>query len=362
MPGGYYMVSVLNSVLTSRWIRMVSDPGFGVILLTAFLIVVGRYLNSVALIASTLSLLVSVVAGFIALFVYADILVSWVAPASGTLFSLLCLLIGKGQDSRLEQSRLDSELATAKLVQSSIFPPSYLEAGDIRLAGFYETSSECGGDWWHQTSVSEQENLFLIGDAVGHGVPAAMVATLAFAVNSACEQFKLKKETPVPDPAEFLEILNGVLWSMKSPSAVMTFQIARIDTVAMTMVLANAGHVLPIIVPRSPDDPRLKEKKRSIVIRNAGNPIGLGVKCLVGTKTTDLAAGDRLVFYTDGIIENVGGDKMVPLNRKGLVEIVEESWHESVEVMRDNIVARYTKHVGTSPRADDATLVVLGIR
>ena len=81
-------------------------------------------------------------------------------------------------DQMKDKGRMESELQTAKVVQDSLFPPDTLIRDPYKLFGFYDSASECGGDWWGYKESGKKLYLF-IGDATGHGVPAALVTASA---------------------------------------------------------------------------------------------------------------------------------------------------------------------------------------
>ena len=360
MPGGYFGISVLNSVLTGNWIRNIKDPGFAILLCSFLLIFLGYKSSPTRLIALTSVLIVGVLVAAFLLFVFANILVSWLPLTIGMTASLVILVIGINQDASLEKVRLDSELATAKIVHHTFFPPVKFSSKHLDLVSFYESSTECGGDWWMHSTVSSDVEYVLIGDAVGHGVPAALVASVAFAVNSTMKKLKDKDRLAMPGPSEFLDILGSVLESMKSRNAVMTFQVAKFDFVAGTLELANAGHTFPVILPENEQDDRLKPGKKSITLRLSGNPLGLDLKSEYKVKSTNLRPGDRIVFYSDGIIENRGGKDLSPLKLAGLTAIIESSANLDLESLKKDILKGYLAHVGKISPDDDATLVCVG--
>ncbi|MCB0394546.1 MAG: HAMP domain-containing protein, partial [Bdellovibrionales bacterium] len=87
-----------------------------------------------------------------------------------------------------EKTRMEEELKTASLVQESLFPnPSTFETNGFGVTGLYSTSTECGGDWWHY--FENQKTLYvMIGDATGHGTPAALVTAAARSIFSRLER------------------------------------------------------------------------------------------------------------------------------------------------------------------------------
>jgi serine phosphatase RsbU (regulator of sigma subunit) len=359
MPGGYYGISVLNSVLTGNWITNVKDPGFAVLLSSIVMVVLGSKISTTKLIVVTSSLVLGILLGALFLFLFTNTLIFWLPVSIAMILNLIILVVGLNQDASLEKVRLDAELATAKIVHHTFFPPVQFESSHLMLSSFYESSTECGGDWWMHNAVSPDVEYVLIGDAVGHGVPAALVASVAFAVNSTMERLKDRDRLTMPGPKEFLDILGGVLESMKSRNAVMTFQVAKFDFIACTMELANAGHTFPILIPEKAEDDRLKAGKKSLTIRLAGDPLGLNLPRALKEKKVELRPGDRIVFYSDGIIENKGGKDQSAMKMAGLSAIIEASAHQNVEIMKKDILKSYLTHVGDQLKDDDATLVVV---
>ncbi len=359
MAGGYYGISVFNSALTGNWIKNVKDPGYAVLILSLLMILLGYKSSATKLIVGTSFVIVGVLLAAFFFFAYANTLVFWFTLVCTMILNLIVLVVGINLDSSLAKVRLDSELATAKMVHHTFFPPVKITSPHLDLSSFYESSTECGGDWWMHGIVSPDVEYVLIGDAVGHGVPAALVASVAFAVNSTMKHLD---RLVMPGPKEFLEVLGAVLESMKSRNAVMTFQVARFDFVEGTMELANAGHPFPIIVPQRLDDDRLKAGKKSLTVRLTGNPLGLEIKVPLKVKKIEVRPGDRIIFYSDGIIENRGGKGNTPLKPTGLTSIIESSANQDIEGMKKDILKGYLSHVGKQARDDDATLVVVAYR
>ncbi|MCB0386337.1 MAG: HAMP domain-containing protein, partial [Bdellovibrionales bacterium] len=86
-----------------------------------------------------------------------------------------------------EKARMETELATAKTVQATLFPETNFRSGSIEIKGYYEPASECGGDWWYYNKVGNKTFLW-IGDATGHGVPAALVTSAARSASRILEE------------------------------------------------------------------------------------------------------------------------------------------------------------------------------
>ena len=75
-----------------------------------------------------------------------------------------------------EKARMENELATVKTVQETLFPADNLSDPRAQVVGHFQPASECGGDWWSYTLIGNKLYLW-IGDATGHGAPAALITS-----------------------------------------------------------------------------------------------------------------------------------------------------------------------------------------
>ena len=89
-------------------------------------------------------------------------------------FNVMASEIQRLLEETAEKSRMENELKTAKLVQNTLFPEGDFKNDDLEIVGHYEPASECGGDWWYHSHNNGKSYLW-IGDATGHGAPAALV-------------------------------------------------------------------------------------------------------------------------------------------------------------------------------------------
>jgi phosphoserine phosphatase RsbU/P len=196
-----------------------------------------------------------------------------------------------------ESSRMQSELKTAQTVQETLFPATSAEIGDLAITGFYEPASECGGDWWHYNWVDGKVFLW-IGDATGHGAPAALITSAAKSASTVIENLKV-------DPAEALNLLNRSIYDVSRGRIMMTFFLACFDPKTRTLTYANASHESPFLIRKT--DKELK-KKDLVPLNEVNNPrLGQSRETQYEQTSVQLEVGDRILFYTDGIpdIQNV---------------------------------------------------------
>jgi sigma-B regulation protein RsbU (phosphoserine phosphatase) len=182
---------------------------------------------------------------------------------------------------------VENELATARLIQTSILPRALPNLAGLRLAASYRPMTQVAGDFYDFLLLDERHVTVLIADVSGHGVPAALIASMlkiAFAQQAA----------HAVDPATVLAGLNTALHGVLDRQFV-TAACAHIDLAAHTITYAGAGHPPAILVRRLSGD----------ILELAENGLFLGPfrNATYTNALTPFNCGDRLLLYTDGIVE-----------------------------------------------------------
>lgn len=213
-------------------------------------------------------------------------------------FNIMAAEVSRLLDQTAEKARMESELQTAKTVQETLFPETQAKIGPLAIAGYYEPASECGGDWWHYCQIGNKIFLW-IGDATGHGAPAALITSAAKSASTIIERLNIT-------PAKALELLNRSIYDVSKGRIMMTFFLASFDMETGELTYCNASHEAPFLM-RKGEGPL---KKKDLVPLNEVNNPRLGqARDSVYQQTTVLVdAGDLVFFYTDGIpdIQNPG--------------------------------------------------------
>ncbi len=207
-----------------------------------------------------------------------------------------------GEVSRLmmetaEKARMESELATAKAVQDSLFPESNATIGSLQISGHYVPASECGGDWWYYCENGDKVYVW-IADATGHGAPAALLTSAARAVASVIT---------MGDPltvSECLGIMNRAICDTSKGKMMMTFFLACIDRSTGEMTYANASHEAPLLLHKWQDPDSVPKRDDFFALNQVNNP-RLGEQSGIFFKEAQiqLQPGDQLVLYTDGVVD-----------------------------------------------------------
>ena len=185
--------------------------------------------------------------------------------------------------SRLRRKR---PLTLSAEMQWDLLPPLSFGTESAVISGALEPSYEIGGDTFDYAVNGPTADLLVL-DAVGHGLPAALLATTAIGAY----RYGRRQERSLPEAAA---VMNEVIGAHFPGSAFATAVLARLDLDTGRLRWVNAGHPPPLVLrggslvrpPQCPPD----------------RPLGLqdrpAHECW-----TDLEPGDRILLYTDGIVE-----------------------------------------------------------
>ncbi len=237
------------------------------------------------------------------------------------------------------------ELEVAKIVQESLFPKPDFEMNRFRLFGRSVSMGELGGDYLDFFKIDESGFVVLMGDVAGHGVGAALIMAMAKAgILSSGEQ--------LASPKTILTGLHQMVLASKSSrqKKVMTFQYLYMDSVTGVGLYANAGACSPLLYRRSAGT--VEELKL------AGGALGAFKKAVFNEIPLQLASGDAMIFYTDGIVESRDRSGK-EIGYEGLQQILVESYDTDPAVYYQNIFARYTSHIGGQEAQDDLTFIIM---
>ncbi len=249
----------------------------------------------------------------------------------------------------VEKARMEKELETAKLVQSTLFPEPEMQVGKLKISGFYEPASECGGDWWFYHTIGKRV-LIWIGDATGHGAPAALMTTAAKASATMIAQ------KGIHSPAEAMTALNRCLYETTQGRMNMTFFICSIDFESGELVYSNASHNPPYLL--SPKGEPLTKADIEFLDESKGPRLGESADSVYSEHRIQLKPQSSVLFYTDGVfdVQNSEGKEFL---ERGFLKAVLSQAPALVEPHQFNQAIKSTIDTfqGSTALLDDVTLV-----
>ena len=202
-------------------------------------------------------------------------------------FSLLRL---KRVNSELYQKNqlIKRELEAAKKIQQFIIPDNFDFIDYPKISGIYLPIEDIGGDFFDCYKLDKNRSAFLIADVTGHGIPAALTMTMSKMLFSIyAEKFSNAADLM----SEINRQLRGTLLDMQYITAFYLIY----NQSDKTLSYSNAGHTRPLYYKSS--------KNQIVALDSFGWFIGISDDTDYEEKKINVAEGDRLFLYTDGITE-----------------------------------------------------------
>jgi serine phosphatase RsbU (regulator of sigma subunit) len=187
----------------------------------------------------------------------------------------------------LMRQSIEQELRMARDIQQGLLPMEMPRLEGWNILHHYQPAREVGGDFYDFFELPEGRLGMVVGDATGHGMPAALVMATARSMLRAVSQTS-------DSPGEVLSRANDPLFMDIPPSMFVTCLYAILDPESGRLLYANAGHDLPYLRRRSGDAEELRAR---------GMPLGLMPGMSYEEKETILEAGEAALFYSDGLVE-----------------------------------------------------------
>lgn len=240
------------------------------------------------------------------------------------------------QNERREKDRMARELEEARTVQLSLFPNRKPELSDFEISGLCIPCYEVGGDWFDYILLKDGKIGLVLADISGKGMSAAL---LMASTRSILRSAAIRESSP----AKVLNEVNLVLIDDFPKTRFVTMIYAVLDTVNKTLTFANAGHHPPLISDAS--------GVRNLKFESA---LPLGIKDFKFSEyQIEIASGNRLLFYSDGISEAMDGSN----EEFGVERLINLFASETSNV--NSILDEVGKFSGDNPASDDMTLLMI---
>jgi len=250
------------------------------------------------------------------------------------------LMVGAMVDSE----RIAQELAIARSVQEGMYPTHGLAVDRLRIEGSSRPCNETGGDYFTYLAQGGRVTL-LIGDVSGHGLGAALFATMAHAI----VQHRLHAGTPTSTTS--IDLNQGLCHAQNG--RFMTCAMVSLDQASLTFTYVSAGHC-PLL---------WLHQGQVRWLESGGLPLGIildNALALAGPFT--MAGGDYLLLYTDGVTEaaNAAGESFGD-QRLAAAVIQAAGLHLGPTELMMLVNAEVDAWSGGRAHSDDLTMVALHV-
>lgn len=195
--------------------------------------------------------------------------------------SLAIIMLLRSTRMSIRQAQLENEMAAAQQVQQLLLPEKTDTVPGYRVESIYQPAQEVGGDFFQILCIGDGGLLVVVGDVAGKGLPAAMLVSVLVGAIRGVAEFTV-------NPAEMLANLNDRMVG-RAGGGFATALVARIAADGRVL-LANAGHLSPYLNGNEVELP-------------GALPLGVAGGALYQTTESRMALGDRLTFYSDGVVE-----------------------------------------------------------
>jgi sigma-B regulation protein RsbU (phosphoserine phosphatase) len=245
----------------------------------------------------------------------------------------------------LEQGRrLAEELRRAATLQQNLLPPDPLRRGRVTVAGKNIPSFDVGGDYFDFVQAEDGRLIVGLGDVAGKGMGAALLMTHLHAT------VRAQSETGRP-LVEIMGRLNRSIHQNVRGLRFITLFLAEVDDATGDVIYVNGGHNPPYVVRASGAMEPLS---------TGGLLLGMFPEAEYAAGRVQLAAGDLLVAYSDGVTEAWStGPASEEYGEERLAAFLVESRELQPHVLVERLIARVREFSGSAQLADDVTVAVI---
>lgn len=191
---------------------------------------------------------------------------------------------------------LAEQLRLAGLVQQDFLPAQLPNTDNIKWAAVFQPAEWVSGDIYDVVRIDERHIGFYIADAVGHGLPAALLTM--FLKQALVMTHTVESDYRIYPPVEVVKNLNTRMAAQKlSGYQFATCCYCLLDTETLELTFARAGHPYPILMRPGKEPEQLEVR---------GSLLGVFEKAEFVERTIQLEPGDKLFLYSDGADKFVG--------------------------------------------------------
>ncbi len=247
--------------------------------------------------------------------------------------------LNTAMEGLLERDDLKDSLAIAAEIQQGLMPRFAPVIPNYHLKGFQQTCYAVGGDYFDYIELQDGRVWLVVADVSGKGYPAA----LTMANLQAMLRGLAIINWPIEEAANYL---NETLCDTLTSGNFVTLFMAKLQPQTHSLVWINAGHVPPMLMT-----------KNSIQLLPASAPpLGMVKGSSYEVVRTDIAPGDTLLAYTDGVTEttNRSGKQMFGEHR--LKKWFKANQQKSLEALPSELMQELN-NFGRDGQGDDLTLL-----
>lgn len=240
---------------------------------------------------------------------------------------------------------LDEEMRQVGDIQRSLLPPAPPAIPGVELAVHYATATRAGGDYYDFLARDDGHVVLAVADVSGHGAAAAVIMAMTRAL--------VHREVGAHgEPERLLAAVNDGLVRNIPERQFVTACAVELAPGAGAVTFALAGHPQPMLL-------RAGDHRVGDAGVPQGPPLGVLTDVAYDRQRVELAPGDALVLFTDGLTEARRGDGPL-LGEDEVARCLRETDGAGAGAIVARLVERVRAHVGADATPeDDVTIVVV---
>ena len=248
------------------------------------------------------------------------------------------LSVHRLNEANAEKDFMDRELGIASRIQLAMLPAKTFADDNLEIAGSLVPAKQVGGDLYDYV-IRDGKLFFSIGDVCGKGIPAAIFMSMTQAVfRSAASHLN--------DPSHIVHSMNKQASRGNEAGMFVTLFVGVLDLATGKLRYCNAGHEHPLVV--TGNSVRALKAKSHL-------PIGAMEETRYVEQETQLAPGDMVMLFTDGLTEAMNSENVL-FGRERVAQAVRG---ESPQQLLDNMSQAVAGFVHGAEQSDDLTMLAI---
>jgi serine phosphatase RsbU (regulator of sigma subunit) len=247
----------------------------------------------------------------------------------------------------LVKLRMEKDLSMARDVQTSMLPDTCPEVEGFQIAASSTSAREVGGDFYDFIEMGKDKAGMVIGDVTGKSVSGALVMSASRSV------FRMLSGEELTVSERMIRANQRLKKDVKTGMFV-ALLFAVLNSANRTLTLCSAGQTQPIHLSVKTGEAKLVETE--------GDTIPLGILEDANYQETEiqLSPGDRLLFYTDGIVEAMNKQEEI-FGFERLLEVVQRSKSMDADSLLKDVLKQVNQFTGGASQHDDLTVIVVSV-
>jgi serine phosphatase RsbU (regulator of sigma subunit) len=262
----------------------------------------------------------------------------------GTVIGYRLVVADRSVAREIAQRRArEAEMASAAAIQRSMLPTIGSDFGQFEIFPYMMPAREIGGDLYDIVKLDESRVMISIGDVCGKGVPASLFMAMTQTVMRLVVRFGQHLQAEI-------EAANKLVVANNTENMFTTLFCGVLDVASGTMTYCNCGHNPPLFLRRG--------EGTFQSLRNCGPPLGIADEIKYVPRSIELAPGDMLLLYTDGVTEAENAQS-AQFGTQRLEQALLEMRGEPARTVVERVIKRVTEFVKGAPQSDDITCVAV---